>query len=131
LNNVVETSRQEGIEEGIVIGRDEGIVIGRDEGIVIGRDEGIIIGRDEGIVIGKDEGIVIGRDEGIVIGRDEGIIEGKKSLLLKQLSRKLGDIPDPIQQQINQLSGESLEILSEMLFELENLDDLRQWLDNL
>jgi predicted transposase/invertase (TIGR01784 family) len=90
LNNVVETSRQEGIEEGIIIGREEGI--------------------EEGIIIGKEEGI--------------------KSLLLKQLSRKLGDIPDPIQQQINQLSAESLETLSEMLFDFENLDDLRQWLDN-
>jgi predicted transposase/invertase (TIGR01784 family) len=98
LNNVVETSRQEGIEEGIIIGREEGI------------EEGIILGKEEGIILGKEEGI--------------------KSLLLKQLSRKLGDIPDPIQQQINQLSAESLETLSEMLFDFENLDDLRQWLDN-
>ena len=78
LNNVVETSRQEAIEEGIVIGREEGI----------------------------------------------------KSLLLKQLSRKLGKIPDSIQQKINQLSMESLETLSEILFDLNTLEDLRDWLDN-
>lgn len=90
LNNVVETSRQEGIEEGIVIGREEGI------------------------------------EEGIVIGREEGI----KSLLLKQLSRKLGKIPDSIQQKINQLSMKSLETLSEILFDLNTLEDLRDWLDN-
>jgi predicted transposase/invertase (TIGR01784 family) len=78
LNNVVETSRQEGIEEGIIIGERQVI----------------------------------------------------KSLLLKQLSRKLGEIPDLIQQQINQLSRSSLEILSESLFDLNTLEDLRNWLNN-
>ena len=102
LNNVVETSKQEGRQEGI--------------------EQGIVIGREEGI----EEGIVIGREE----GREEGKEEGIKSLLLKQLSRKLGDIPDLMQQQINQLSMESLEILSEILFDFDTLENLRDWLDN-
>ncbi len=94
LTNVVETSRQEGIEAGILIGREEGIVIGKEE------------------------------------GREEGIVEGIKSLLLKQLSRKLGEIPDISKQQINQLSMESLESLSESLFDLNSFEDLRNWLEH-
>ena len=48
----------------------------------------------------REEGIVMGREEGIVIGKKEGI----KSLVLKLSSRKLGEIPNSIQQKINQLS---------------------------
>ncbi|MGK7933348.1 MAG: Rpn family recombination-promoting nuclease/putative transposase [Microcystaceae cyanobacterium] len=71
---------------------------------------------------GREEGI----EEGIIIGREEGI----KSLLLKLLSTKIGEIPERIQQQINQLSMESLETLSENILELNTLEDLRHWLDN-
>ncbi len=66
------------------------------------------------------------REEGIVIGMEKGI----KTVILKQLTRKLGDIPNLMQQQINQLSMESLETLSEMLFDLNSLEDLRDWLNN-
>jgi hypothetical protein len=70
------------------------------------------------------------RQEGITIGREEGITIGQRSLLLKQLSRKLGEIPNSMQQKINQLSMEFLETLSEILFDFNNLKDLEDWLDN-
>jgi len=82
--------------------------------------------REEGIVMGREEGIAMGREEGIVIGKKEGI----KSLVLKLSSRKLGEIPNSIQQKINQLSIKSLETLSEMLFDFNSLEDLGDWLDN-
>ena len=102
LHNVIETSKLEARQEGIAMGVEQGIVIGREEGIVIGKQE----------------------------GREEGITIGQRSLLLKQLSRKLGEIPNSIQQKINQLSMKSLETLSEMLFDFNNLEDLEDWLDN-
>ena len=74
----------------------------------------------------RQEGIVIGVEQGIVIGREEGI----KSLVLKLLSRKLGEIPNSIQQKINQLSIELLEDLSGMLFDFNSIEDLGDWLDN-
>ncbi len=86
--------------------------------------------RQEGITIGREEGITIGREEGITIGREEGIVIGQRSLVLKQLSRKLGEIPNSIQQKINELSMKSLETLSEMLFDFNSLEDLEDWLDN-
>ena len=66
---LISSAHEEGIEEGIGIGREEGIGIGRKEGIGIGREEGIGIGREEGIGIGREEGIGIGRKEGIDIGQ--------------------------------------------------------------
>ena len=74
----------------------------------------------------RQEGIAMGVEQGIVIGREEGI----KSLVLKLLSRKLGEIPNSIQQKINQLSIELLEDLSEMLFNFNSIEDLGDWLDN-
>jgi predicted transposase/invertase (TIGR01784 family) len=44
--------------------------------------------------------------------------EGMRSLLLKQLSRKLGTIPDEIKVLLTQLEQEKLETLSEVLFDL-------------
>ena len=67
----------------------------------------------------------------IETAREEGIQEGKRSLLLKQLSRKLGTIPDEIKLLLNQLVPELLDLLSESLFDLENLEDLHNLLENI
>jgi predicted transposase YdaD len=64
-------------------------------------------------------------------GREEGREEGKRSLLLKQLSRKLGTIPDEIKVFLHQLVPERLDVLSEALFDLESLEDLHNWLNNI
>ncbi|NER19329.1 MAG: Rpn family recombination-promoting nuclease/putative transposase [Symploca sp. SIO1C2] len=76
------------------------------------------------------------RQEGVEEGREQGrqeerlqSIERQRSLILKLLSRKLGDIPDSLQVQIAQLSLTSLEALGETLFDFENEEDLRQWLN--
>jgi predicted transposase/invertase (TIGR01784 family) len=78
----------------------------------------------------RQEGIAMGVEQGIVIGVEQGITIGQRSLLLKQLSRKLGEIPNSMQQKINQLSMKFLETLSEILFDFNNLKDLEDWLDN-
>ena len=65
-------------------------------------------------------------------GKAQGIQEGKLSLLLKQLARKLGImIPDELKAQLHQLDPNVLDILSEALFDLENLEDLHNWLKNI
>ncbi|NEQ65277.1 MAG: Rpn family recombination-promoting nuclease/putative transposase [Symploca sp. SIO2D2] len=76
------------------------------------------------------------RQEGVEEGREQGrqeerlqSIERQRSLILKLISRKLGDIPDSLQVQIAQLSLTSLEVLGETLFDFENEEDLRQWLN--
>jgi predicted transposase/invertase (TIGR01784 family) len=64
-------------------------------------------------------------------GREEGREEGMRSLLLKQLSRKLGTIPDEIIVLLHQLAPELLDPLCETLFDLESLEDLHTWLKNI
>ena len=50
------TARQDGREEGLVMGRNEGREMGREEGLVMGREEGREMGRNEGLVMGRNEG---------------------------------------------------------------------------
>ena len=64
-------------------------------------------------------------------GRQEGRIEQARSLIFRQLARKLGELPDMAQQRINQLSLDALEALGEKLFEFTNIDDLIAWLNTI
>jgi PD-(D/E)XK nuclease family transposase/Domain of unknown function (DUF4351) len=64
-------------------------------------------------------------------GREEGREEERtvfRSLILRQLSRRLGDLPVEIQQQVAPLSGQALEALGEALFDFSRLDDFTSWL---
>ena len=79
----------------------------------------------------REEGKAQGIQEGKAQGIQEGMQEGKRSLLLKQLSRKLGAIPDEIKVLLHQLAPELLDVLSEALFDLESLEDLHNWLRNI
>ncbi|NEQ11006.1 MAG: Rpn family recombination-promoting nuclease/putative transposase, partial [Moorea sp. SIO4E2] len=80
MNNIVETSRQEGLQEGLLKGREEGA-------------------------------------------------QRERALILRLLSRSLGEIPSELQQQISQLSLDQLEGLSEACLDFSNLEDLRAWLN--
>ena len=62
--------------------------------------------------------------------REEARKEGIRSLLLRQLSRQLGEIPETARSQIRELSLEALETLGEALFEFSNLDELMAWLND-
>jgi predicted transposase/invertase (TIGR01784 family) len=64
-------------------------------------------------------------------GKAQGVQEGKSSLQLKLLARKLGTIPDEIKVPLHELAPERLDVLSEALFDLENLEDLHNWLKNI
>jgi len=57
--------------------------------------------------------------------------EGVRSLLLKLISRKLGSMPDQIKVLLQGLAPEQLDSLSEALFDLESLEDLHNWLENI
>jgi hypothetical protein len=89
---------------------------------------GIERGRQEGIERGRQEGIERGRQEGIERGRQEGIEQGEKSLILRQLSRQVGELPEQVRSQIDRLSITQLDLLGEALLEFTNLSDLEAWL---
>lgn len=99
LNNVVDTSRQEGIEQGLQQGLQEGIQQGLQQGIQLGAEQA-----------------------------RSRLLECQRSLLLRQLYRQLGQLPEALTRQVNQLSLETLDELAEVLFDWTEVADLSQWL---
>ncbi len=92
------------------------------------REEGVQIGRQEGVQIGRQEGVQIGRQEGVQIGRQEGVRLGEAKLLIRQLSRRFGNLSPSQQERIAALSLEELEHLGEALLDWQSPADLPDWL---
>ena len=69
------------------------------------------------------------RAEGKEEGREEGREEGQRSLILRQLTRCVGVVPDHLSDRIQALPIVKLEILAEDLLDFRGLDDLTDWLD--
>ena len=65
------------------------------------------------------------REEGIEEGRELG----QRSLILRQLTRCVGVVPDNLSDRIQALQIVKLEILAEDLLDFRSLDDLTDWLD--
>ncbi|MDK3156551.1 Rpn family recombination-promoting nuclease/putative transposase [Kamptonema cortianum] len=58
----------------------------------------------------------------------EGREEGERSLILRQLTRRVGEVPEPLRKQIDTLAIAQLESLGEALLDFANLSDLENWL---
>jgi predicted transposase/invertase (TIGR01784 family) len=71
------------------------------------------------------------REEATEIGIQQGIQEGEVNLILRLLSKKFGEVPSQLKMQIEKLSLEQLEALTEVLLDFASLDDLVGWLQNL
>ena len=69
----------------------------------------------------------LARRQGLEEGREEGA-ERERALILRQLIRKLGELPEDVQGQVGQLELTTLEELGETMFELDGVEDLRRWL---
>jgi predicted transposase YdaD len=61
-------------------------------------------------------------------GIETGIERGQRSLILRQLNRRVGSLPDGIQAQVQALALNQLEALSEALLDFSSLNDLSNWL---
>jgi predicted transposase/invertase (TIGR01784 family) len=64
-------------------------------------------------------------------GREEGREQGEKSLVLRQLNRRVGELPQSVRQQVESLSLEKLENLGEALLDFQGMADLDAWLEAL
>ena len=62
-------------------------------------------------------------------GKAEGIAEGGAAVLLKQLTKLCGPLPDEVQERIHHLSIQQLAALGEALLDFRSLADLQSWLD--
>lgn len=60
--------------------------------------------------------------------RQQGVEQGERSLILRQLTRRVEELPAPIRLQIETLSIDQLELLGEALLDFSSLSDLEAWL---
>ncbi|MFY8174211.1 DUF4351 domain-containing protein, partial [Planktothrix agardhii] len=72
--------------------------------------------------------ILKGIEDGRILGIKQGIIEGKSSLILRQISRLLGEISSQTQASIRQLNSDQLENLAEAVLDFKTVEDLLVWL---
>jgi predicted transposase/invertase (TIGR01784 family) len=78
------------------------------------------------------EGRVEGRTEGRVEGEARGLERGlqqERTLVMRLLTRKLGNITPEMQLRVNGLSIEKVESLGEALLDFTQMDDLLGWLE--
>ena len=80
---------------------------------------------------GKEEGRTEGRTEGIKLGETQAknqILVRDRSVILSLLSRTIGELPEDVALQINQLSLERIETLTRRFLDFNTVDDLVNWL---
>jgi predicted transposase/invertase (TIGR01784 family) len=63
--------------------------------------------------------------------KEEGREQGEKSLVLRLLTRRVGELPQEVRQQVESLSLEKLENLGEALLDFQGMADLYAWLEAL
>jgi predicted transposase YdaD len=64
-------------------------------------------------------------------GRQEGRQEGERSLILRLLNRRVGEVPEELRSRLTTLSLEQLETLGEALLDFETITDLEAWFGSL
>ena len=69
----------------------------------------------------------MGYDRGVT-EEAKRLLETQRSLLIRQLTRKVGPIPINTIERINILQIDQLESLGEVLFDFESIADLDSWL---
>ncbi|MDJ0796893.1 MAG: DUF2887 domain-containing protein [Calothrix sp. MO_167.B12] len=61
--------------------------------------------------------------------KEEGREAGERSLILRQLPRRVGELPQQVRQRVETLSLEQLENLGVALLDFQGMDDLQVWLE--
>jgi len=70
----------------------------------------------------------IGYDRGVKVGEEGGAKRQARSLVLRQLTRRVGEIPEVLRSPLDSLSVEQLEALGEALLDFSTAADLESWL---
>ncbi len=86
--------------------------------------------REEGREEGLAEGLAEGLEQGRLAERSQ-ILDRQRSQILRLLPRNVGELPDRLKVQVNQLSLEQLESLNEQLWDFTKLNDLVDWLNTI
>ena len=70
-----------------------------------------------------------GIEQGIEQGIKQGIEQGEQKIIKRQVKRRFNNITPTLESQINSLSSEQLENLADVIFDLQSLADLTNWLE--
>ncbi len=77
----------------------------------------------------KEEGLKEGLKEGLEKGLEKGKREERLSTAIKLLTKKLGPLPGEIKSKISKLDLVTLEIIIDDIFEYENLEDVKKYIN--
>jgi predicted transposase YdaD len=61
-------------------------------------------------------------------GEERGILKGEQAVILRQLSRRVGEVSPELKSQIQSFSLNQLDDLADALLDFSDLADLRTWL---
>ncbi|MBI4700761.1 MAG: DUF4351 domain-containing protein [Deltaproteobacteria bacterium] len=81
-------------------------------------------GRREGIQRGIEQGRHEGLQRGIEQGIERGLVAGRRDLLLRQLRRRFGDLPEKVVTRLTSASAEQLDGWGERFATAERLDEV-------
>ena len=85
--------------------------------------------KQEGLQLGKQEGLQLGEQEGLQLGEQRGL-QRQVAMLVKILNRKFWKLSPRTTNRIMKLSVMQLDNLAEVIFDLQNVADLNDWLRN-
>jgi predicted transposase YdaD len=72
--------------------------------------------------------ITTGERVGYERGKEEGQLKQAQALVLRQLQKRVGELPQEVRQQIQSMSLEQLDALGEALLDFSTIADLLNWL---
>ncbi|MGI0480989.1 DUF2887 domain-containing protein [Geminocystis sp. CENA526] len=81
--------------------------------------------KEEGLQKGIEEGLQKGIKEGLQKGR----LEGEADLLIRQLTRRFGNLTDSQKEKVRSISIAQLESLAVALFDFQDISDLEKWFE--
>jgi predicted transposase/invertase (TIGR01784 family) len=79
----------------------------------------------------KEEGREQGLEQGLEQGREQGREAEARSLIFRQLTKRVGELPQQLRQRLESLSLQQLENLGEALLDFTSMADLQAWLEAL
>jgi predicted transposase/invertase (TIGR01784 family) len=81
-----------------------------------------------GLNLEEPRAILEAKEEGREEGKIEGKVEGERTIVLRLLNRRVGNIPGALLSQVQKLSVEQLEALGDALLDFSSVADLEGWL---
>lgn len=61
--------------------------------------------------------------------KEEGRVEGERSLIVRLLQKRFGELPQQVRERVETLCLEQLENLGEALLDFNSMADLQAWLE--